>query len=78
MPNTLPKPHAAHPEVELYAPKPTQTRVIARHLNGESNRRIARVCRRCRRLATGGGNSVDKYELGQPYPQRIRVNIEPM
>jgi hypothetical protein len=42
MSNTLPKPLPAHPEVELYTPKPTQTRVIARHLNGESNRRIAR------------------------------------
>ena len=42
MSNILPKPLPARPEGELYTPKPKQTQVIARHLNGESNRRIAR------------------------------------
>ncbi len=30
------------PQAKLYTPKPKQTRVITRHLNGESNRKIAR------------------------------------
>ena len=42
MSNTVPKSLPAQSEREPYTPKPKQTRVIARHLNGESNRRIAR------------------------------------
>ena len=42
MSETQPKPLPPQPEPELHTPKPKQTRVIARHLNGESNRKIAR------------------------------------
>jgi hypothetical protein len=33
---------AAKPKRELYTPKPKQAEVIKRHLNGESDRKIAR------------------------------------
>jgi hypothetical protein len=42
MSETQPKPLQAQPDPGFYTPKPKQTRVIERHLNGESNRRIAR------------------------------------
>jgi hypothetical protein len=42
MSNTVPKSLPAQSEREPYTPRPKQTQVIARHLAGESNRRIAR------------------------------------
>ena len=35
------KPTQNQPKRDLYTPQPVQTRVIARHMNGESNRKIA-------------------------------------